>query len=50
LKELDEQQIAKIKKLVLKYTPQTIALLGAMLEVLYPNEDTVAWEWNEDEI
>ncbi|MDR2384168.1 MAG: DUF6088 family protein [Tannerella sp.] len=42
LKELDEQQIAKIKKLALKYTPQTIALLGAMLEVLYPNEDTAA--------
>jgi hypothetical protein len=40
LKELDEQQIAKIKKLVLKYTPQTIALLGAMLENLYPDEDT----------
>jgi hypothetical protein len=40
LKELDEQQISKIKKLALKYTPQTIALLGAMLEALYPNEDT----------
>jgi hypothetical protein len=42
LKELDEQQIAKIKKLTLKYTPQSIALLGAMLEILYPNEDTAA--------
>jgi predicted transcriptional regulator of viral defense system len=42
LKELDEQQIAKIKKLALTYTPQTIALLGAMLEVLSPNEDTAA--------
>jgi hypothetical protein len=40
LKELDEQQIAKIKKLAPKYTPQTTALLGAMLENLYPNEDT----------
>jgi hypothetical protein len=42
LKELDEQKIAKIKKLALTYTPQTIALLGAILEVLYPNEDTAA--------
>jgi hypothetical protein len=42
LKEFDEQQIAKIKKLALNYTPQTIALLGAMLEMLNPNEDTSA--------
>ncbi|MDR1199332.1 MAG: DUF6088 family protein [Prevotellaceae bacterium] len=42
LKELDEQQIAKIKKLALKYTPQTIALLGAMIETLNPNEGTSA--------
>jgi hypothetical protein len=40
LKELDEQQVAKIKKLALKYTPQTIALLGAMLEVINPQEET----------
>jgi hypothetical protein len=26
----------------LKYTPQTIALLGAMLEILNPQEDTKA--------
>jgi hypothetical protein len=40
LKELDEQQIIKIKKLALKYTPQTIALLGAMLETIRPQENT----------
>jgi len=38
--KLDEQEIAKIKKLALKYTPQTIALLGAMLETINPQEDT----------
>lgn len=42
LKEFDEQQVVKIKKLALNYSPQTIALLGAMLETLYPNEDTAA--------
>ena len=42
LKELDEQQIVKIKKLSLKYNPQTISLLGAMLETLNPTEDTGA--------
>jgi hypothetical protein len=42
LKELDQQQIAKIKKLALNYSPQTIALWGAMLEALNPYEDTVA--------
>jgi hypothetical protein len=42
LKELDESQIAKIKKLALKYNPQTIAMLGAMLETLNPQEDTLA--------
>jgi hypothetical protein len=40
LKELDEQQIIKIKKLALNYTPQAIALLGAMLETLNPQENT----------
>jgi hypothetical protein len=40
LKELDEQQVTKIKKLAFKYTPQTIALLGAMLETINPQEDT----------
>jgi hypothetical protein len=42
LKELDEQQIVKIKKLALKYTPQAIALLGAMLETINPEENTDA--------
>ena len=39
LSELDDKQRNKIKKLALKYTPQTIALLGAMLETLHSNED-----------
>jgi len=39
LSELDDKQKNKIKKLALKYTPQTIALLGAMLETLHSNED-----------
>ena len=39
LSNLDDTQRNKIKKLALKYTPQTIALLGAMLETLFPNED-----------
>jgi hypothetical protein len=42
LKELDEQQVAKIKKLAAKYNPQAIAMLGAMLEILNPQEDTSA--------
>jgi hypothetical protein len=37
--ELNDNQRNKIKKLVLKYTPQTIALLGAILETLNSNED-----------
>ena len=37
---LDENQIIEIKRLVLKYNPATIALLGAILEVLNPEEDT----------
>ena len=40
LKDLDEQQISKIKKLALKYTPQTIALLGAILETFNSQENT----------
>jgi predicted transcriptional regulator of viral defense system len=39
LSELNDCQKSKIKKLALKYTPQTIALLGAMLETLNPNEN-----------
>jgi hypothetical protein len=39
LSDLNENQRSRIKKLALKYTPQTIALLGAMLEELNPNED-----------
>jgi len=38
--KLDEQEISKIKKLVLKYTPQAIALLGAIFEIIKPQEDT----------
>jgi len=38
--ELNEQNIAKIKKLAVKCSPQTIALLGAILETLNPNENT----------
>ena len=39
LSKLDDIQRNKIKKLALKYTPQAITLLGAMLETLNPNED-----------
>jgi hypothetical protein len=39
LSELSDDQRNKIKKLALKYPPQAIALLGAMLETLNPNED-----------
>ena len=42
MEKLDEQEISKIKKLALKYTPQAIALLGAMLEAINPQEDTIA--------
>jgi len=38
--KLDEQEISKVKRLVLKYTPQTIALLGAMLETINSQENT----------
>jgi hypothetical protein len=40
LKELNDKQRDKIKKLSLKYTSQVTALLGAMLETLNPKEDT----------
>ena len=40
--DLDEQEINRIKKLVLKYTPQAIALLGAILETINSQEDTIA--------
>lgn len=39
LSKLNDNQRNKIKKLALKYTPQTIALLGTLLETLNPNED-----------
>jgi hypothetical protein len=39
LSELSDGQRNKIKKLALKYPPQAIALLGAMLESFNPNED-----------
>jgi hypothetical protein len=42
LKELDERQIAKMKKLALNYSPQAIALFGALIEMLYPKDDTAA--------
>ena len=38
--KLDEQEILKIKKMALKYMPQAIALLGAILEIVKPQEDT----------
>jgi hypothetical protein len=38
--KLDEQEISKMKKLATKYTPQTIALLGAILETINSQEDT----------
>ena len=37
--KLSDSQRNKIKKLALKYPPQTIALLGAILEILNPDED-----------
>ena len=40
--KLNEQEISKIKKLALKYTPQAIALLGAILETINPQEDTTS--------
>jgi hypothetical protein len=40
LSQLDENQTSRIKKLSLKYAPQAITLLGAMLETLNPQENT----------
>ena len=40
IQKFDEQQITHIKKLAIKCSPQTIALLGAILETLNPNENT----------
>ena len=40
IEKLNEQEISKIKKFALKYTPQAIALLGAILETIKPQEDT----------
>jgi hypothetical protein len=42
IQKLDKQQILEIKELALNYKPQAIALLGAMLETLYQDEDTTA--------
>ncbi|MDR1583124.1 MAG: hypothetical protein LBS55_07710 [Prevotellaceae bacterium] len=42
IQELDKQHIAEMKELALNYTPQAVALLGAMLETLYSDEDTNA--------
>lgn len=39
-KQLSQAQIASAKKLVLKYNPATISLLGAILETINRNEDT----------
>jgi hypothetical protein len=41
LKELNEEQRKEIKRLSLTYKPHTSALLGAMLETLNPEEDTI---------
>jgi hypothetical protein len=41
LKALSEEQKEEIKRLSLNYTPQATALLGAMLETLNPEEDTI---------
>lgn len=40
IERLDKQETSKIKKLALKYTPQAIALLGAILETINSQEDT----------
>lgn len=40
LRILDDKQKSEIKSLAINYTPQTIALLGAMLETLNPQENT----------
>ena len=41
-KQLTQKQINTSKRLALKYTPSTIALLGAILETSNENEDTTA--------
>ncbi len=38
-KELEDKQLIAAKKLVLKYNPASIALLGAILENAFPDED-----------
>jgi hypothetical protein len=38
--KLDETQISTVKRLALKYNPATIALLGAILEMNNPEENT----------
>jgi hypothetical protein len=40
ISKLNEQELDLIKKLVQKYTPQAIALFGAMLEVVNPQVET----------
>jgi hypothetical protein len=40
LKNRGDKQVSEIKSLAVNYTPQSIALLGAMLETLNPQEDT----------
>jgi hypothetical protein len=39
---LSPEQITTVKRLALKYNPATIALLGAILEMLNSEENTVA--------
>ena len=38
--KLNEQELFRIKKLALKYAPQAIALLGAILGTIHPQEET----------
>jgi hypothetical protein len=38
--KLDEHELFRIKKLALKYTPQAVALLGAIIEAIKLQEDT----------
>jgi hypothetical protein len=40
-RRLSPEQITTVKRLALKYNPATIALLGAMLEMLNSKENTV---------
>ena len=40
--QLYSEQIAIAKRMVLKYNPATIALFGAILQMVNPNEDTSA--------